>query len=227
MIADRLSFVLAPWRGRAVAFGGAGIATLAVVLAAPHWLGGVSRIVAAYDAGALVLLAAFWTVGMHANPALTARRAAIDDPGRNFVLLIVLLSVTIGLASAVIILGRGPHVNTMNEKIVVYVLGLLAVIAGWFVIHSVLTFRYAHLFYYDDDEDNESDRGLIFPGTANPNDLDFAYFSFVVGMTFQVSDVQITDSRVRRVVLAHGIISFAYNTAIVALVINILSGLFH
>jgi uncharacterized membrane protein len=227
MLADRLTFVLAPWRVRAIGFGGATLATLAVIFAAPHWLAGVSRVVAAYDAGAIVLLAALWTLGMHANPALTARRAAIDDPGRNFVLLIVLISVAIGLTSAVIILGRGPHVSATNEKIVVYGLGLGAVVVGWFVIHSVLTFRYAHLYYYDDDQDNESDRGLTFPGTPNPNDLDFAYFAFVVGMTFQVSDVQVTDSRVRRVVLGHGMISYAYSTTIVALVINILSGLFH
>ncbi|MBD5654686.1 MAG: DUF1345 domain-containing protein, partial [Candidatus Eremiobacteraeota bacterium] len=160
------------------------------------------------------------------NAKHTETRAALD-PGRNVVLLVILISVGVGLASAVSIMGRGPHVQTFDQKIVVYVLGLFAVIAGWFVIHTMFLFRYAHLYYYDDDDDNEADRGLMFPGTKNPNDYDFAYFSFVVGMTFQVSDVQITDSRVRRVVLYHGLISFAYNTSIVALVINILSGLFH
>jgi uncharacterized membrane protein len=66
---------------------------------------------------------------------------------------------------------------------------------------------------------------LTFPGTTDPDDYDFAYFAFVVGMTFQVSDVQITDPGVRSVVLLHGILSFGYNTAILALVVNLASNL--
>jgi uncharacterized membrane protein len=225
--AGRLPFVRTPWRGRFLAYGCGGLAAVAVVLAAPAWLTGTARAVAAYDAAAVVLISVFWIWGMHAQAKFTEARAASDDPGRNVVLVVVLTSVVVGLASAVFILGQGPHVHDVHEKIIVYVLGLIAVISGWFVIHTVFTFRYAHLYYYDDDNDNEADRGLTFPGCESPTDYDFAYFAFVIGMTFQVSDVQVTDSRVRRVVLFHGLISFAYNTAIVALVINLLSGLFH
>jgi uncharacterized membrane protein len=220
-------FVRTPWRGRLLGFGAAGLAAVVVIFAAPLWLTGVTRAVAAYDAGAVALIVMLWSFGMHRHPLDTQLRAAAEDPGRNVVLAIVLLSVIVGLSSAVVILGQGPKVTTLNEKIVVYAVGLLAVIAGWAVIHTIFLFRYAHLFYYDDDDDNEADRGLTFPGTQDPNDYDFAYFSFVIGMTFQVSDVQITDPGIRRVALMHALISFAYNTAIVALVINILSGLFH
>lgn len=66
--------------------------------------------------------------------------------------------------------------------------------------------------------------GLAFPNDPEPDYLDFAYFSFVVGMTFQVSDVQITSSQIRRLALLHGLLSFGYNTVIVALSINIISG---
>jgi len=220
-------FIHSPWRGRAVGYGAAAIAALAVVLIAPPWLEGMQRAVAAYDAAALLLLVMLWTVGMHGHPMDTACRAAVEDPGQNVVLSVALLSVVGGLGSAISIIGRGPHVATANEKAIVYVLGLAAVFLGWFVIHTLFTLRYAHLFYFDDDGDNESDRGLTFPGTTTPNDYDFAYFSFVVGMTFQVSDVQITDPGVRRVVLLHGLISFFYNSMIVALVINLVSGLIH
>lgn len=216
-----------PWRGRLIVFSAAALAVLAVNVAAPAWLTGISRAVAAYDAAAAVLIVLFWTLAMHANPSHTQERAAVEDPGRNAVLGFVLLSVIIGLASAIAILGRVPHVNSVNEKLVIYLLGIGAVVAGWLLIHTLFTFRYAHLFYFDDDDDNQADRGLTFPGTKEPSDFDFAYFSFVVGMTFQVSDVQVTDSGVRRVVLFHGLISFAYNTAILALVINIASGLLH
>jgi uncharacterized membrane protein len=225
--ARRRPFVRTPWRGRAVGFGSAAAAALIIMIFAPAWLANFDRAVAAYDAAAIALIATFWSFGMHRHPGDTQCRAAVEDPGRNIVLGVVLLAVVAGLASAVIILGRGPHVESLNEKIVVYVLGIVAIIVGWAVIQTIFLFRYAHLFYFDDDDDNEADRGLMFPGTKDPNDYDFAYFSFVIGMTYQVSDVQITDPGIRRVVLMHALIAFAYNTAIVALVINLLSGLFH
>jgi uncharacterized membrane protein len=164
---------------------------------------------------------------MHGDPSGTASRAAVEDPGRNAVLVLVLGSVGFGLAAAVVILGHGPHVTSMNERAVIYGVGLLAVFAGWVLIHTTFVFRYAHLFYFDSDDDGSAQRGLIFPGTEEPNDYDFAYFSFVIGMTFQVSDVAIKDSGVRRLALIHALISFGYNTTIVALVINLVSGLFH
>ena len=222
-----LPFIHTPWRARFVSFGVAAIGAVDVLVFAPKWIDGTLRAVAAYDVAALILIVTMWTLAMHADADHTAHRAAIEDPGRNIVLAIVLLSVAIGLASAVIILGKGPHVSNPQEKIAGYVIGILAVVGGWFVIHTLFAFRYAHLFYFDSDDDNEADRGLKFPGTKDPSDYDFAYFSFIIGMTFQVSDVEVVDSRVRRVVLFHSLISFAYNTAIVALVINILSGLFH
>ena len=97
---------------------------------------------------------------------------------------------------------------------------------GWFVLHTVMAFRYANLHYFDDPTtpDDES-HDLEFPGCAEPGVWDFLYFSFVIGMTWQVSDIQITSRRLRRIVLFHALISFAYNTVILALSINIVSGL--
>jgi uncharacterized membrane protein len=215
------------WRNRLVAFGSAAIVGIAMELGAPAWLHGISRAVSAYDAAALTLVVLFWSVAMHADPERTQRRAAQEDPGRNIVLGIVLVAVVAGLASAIAILGHGPQVATRSEKFVGYGLAIGAVVVGWLLIHTMFTFRYAHLYYFDDDDDNEADRGLTFPGGEDPSDYDFAYFSFVVGMTYQVSDVQITDRRVRRLVLYHALISFAYATMILALAINIVSGLVH
>jgi uncharacterized membrane protein len=219
--------VSSPWGGRLVSFGSAVLAAVVAALLAPAWIAGLTRSVTIYDAGAAVLIVVLWLVGMQGDARDTARRAAAEDPGRNVVLTIVLLSSIAGLSAAIAILGHGPHVHTPAERTFVYGLGMLAVVAGWFVIHTMFTFRYAHLYYYDSDEDGSAQRGLKFPGTDDPNDYDFAYFSFVIGMTFQVSDVQIVDGGMRRLVLAHGLISFAYNSTIIALVINIISGLFH
>jgi uncharacterized membrane protein len=182
------------------------------------------RAVVAYDAAAFVLLAYDWTMGLRNNAAHTVRRAAQADPGRNLLLGVVVISAIAGLASATVILGKGPNVPAADRDIALAA-GIAAVILGWFLIHTTFIFRYAHLYYYDSDQDGTAQRGLTFPGTAEPDDYDFAYFSFVIGMTFQVSDVQITDPGVRTIALMHAVMSFAYNTAILALVVNLASNL--
>jgi uncharacterized membrane protein len=213
------------WRSRVVSFGSAIVAGVAVELFAPAWLHGTVRTVAAYDCAALVLLVFNWRVALQDDPLHTGARASQEDPGRNVLLGIILASIAAGFAAAVEILGKGPNVPNADRPTAL-ALGIAAVVLGWALIHTTFVFRYAHLFYFDDDDDGVPGRGLIFPGTTDPDDYDFAYFSFVIGMTFQVSDVQVTDPAVRRVVLLHGLISFGYNTAILALVVNLASGLF-
>jgi uncharacterized membrane protein len=191
---------------------------------APPWLHGTVRVVASYDAAAFVLLVWDWTMGLRNNAAHTIRRAAQADPGRNFLAGIVIISALAGLASATVILGKGPNVPAGDRELALMA-GITAVILGWVLIHTMFIFRYAHLYYFDSDQDGTAQRGLTFPGTTEPDDYDFAYFSFVIGMTFQVSDVQITDPGVRTIVLVHALMAFAYNTAILALVVNLASNL--
>jgi uncharacterized membrane protein len=199
---------------------------LAVVFA-PPWLRPMARILACYEAGALALLAWHWTLIWRTNAEATKRRAAAEDPGRDAVFVLILTAVGFGFVAAFAVLGRGPLDRVAPHVALLYVLGFGAVVLGWLQIHTEFCLRYAHLYYRDSDRDKESDRGLTFPGGDEPNYMDFAYFSFVVGMTFQVSDVQITAKIIRRAVLGHGLVSFAYNTAILALVVNIVSGLLH
>ncbi len=214
-------------RLRAITFGGGSALFAAIVLLAPAWVRGATRFVAAYDVAILAIILVLWLGGMRRDPQDTECRAALEDPGRNWLLLIVIGAVLTGLIAAIVIIGGSHQITSRVEADVVYGAGIAAIVLGWFLIHTMFVFRYAHLYYFDSDDDGTAQRGLTFPGTRNPNDYDFAYFAFVVGMTFQVSDVQITDPGVRRVVLMHGLISFAYNTTIFALVINLLSGLIH
>ncbi len=214
-------------RLRAITFGGGSAIFAAIVLLAPAWVRGATRFVAAYDVAILAIILVLWLGGMRRDPQDTECRAALEDPGRNWLLLIVIGAVLTGLIAAIVIIGGSHQITSRVEADVVYGAGIAAIVLGWFLIHTMFVFRYAHLYYFDSDDDGTAQRGLTFPGTRNPNDYDFAYFAFVVGMTFQVSDVQITDPGVRRVVLMHGLISFAYNTTIFALVINLLSGLIH
>lgn len=125
---------------------------------------------------------------------------------------------------------QAPPAVSSVPMLAIAVVGLaaLTVVSSWLLVHTVLALHYAHVSYHVAEEarGKPPDAGLIFPATPQPDFLDFAYFSFVIGMTFQVSDVQITSRRLRRIVLLHGLLSFWFNTVIFALSINLASSLF-
>ena len=100
---------------------------------------------------------------------------------------------------------------------------LLAIFTSWSLVHTVFTMRYAHV-YYDTPESDEAHGGLSFPDEQKPDYLDFAYFSFVIGMCFQTSDVEMTDTRVRRVATFHCLAAFIFNLGVIAFTINVLGG---
>lgn len=204
----------------------AALASTVILLLAPGWLQTRVRIVAGYDLAVIAILIWYWAVALRTDATETKRRAAAQDPGRDIVFIIILTAAAFAFVVAFDILGRGTHEKTLHPALV-YGVGFGAVILGWLLIHTIFTFRYAHLYYGDRDRDEQSDLGLFFPGGEPPNYIDFAYFSFVIGMTFQVSDVQITAKRIRRQALGHALISFAYSTSILALVVNIVSNLLH
>jgi uncharacterized membrane protein len=106
-------------------------------------------------------------------------------------------------------------------------LALATVVLSWLLMHAVFGLRYAHNFYGDSETDAEEHAGgLEFPGNAPPDYRDFAYFSYVIGMTCQVSDVEVSSRAMRRLVLLHGVLAFGFNTVILALTINTVSSLF-
>jgi len=180
------------------------------------------RSIAGWDVASLVLLALAWTIILRADARNTRRRAGGDDPGRYIVFIIALVASSISLFAAAVVLRqlKGP------EAAAWMVLTLAAVALSWAVTHTAYTFRYAHLYYRkSDNHDTSSEGGLQFPGTEGPSDIDFAYFAFTIGMCFQVSDVVVTTARMRRAVLVHAVLSFVYNTTILALALNVVFGL--
>lgn len=180
----------------------------------------VIRIIAAWDAFAVLLLAFAWAIIWTADAAETRRRAANDDPGRTAVWIVVVISSTLSLFAAAFGLR---HARALSPTIaaVEVALSLGAVVTAWCLSHTAWTLRYAHLYYRDDDE---GIGGLAFPGDKEPDEVDFAYFSFTIGMAFQTSDVCVTSPQIRRAVLLHGVQSFAYNTTILALALNLAYG---
>ncbi len=182
------------------------------------------RAVSGWDAAALSLIGVGWWTILRSTSTQTHARAASEDPGRAGLGLIALTSSIVSLVAAAFVLERAKKLVPNAPEIAV-VIAIIAVVSAWFVTHTVYTFRYAHLYYSNDDPDGEPDGGLEFPGAEAPGDRDFAYFAFVLGMTFQVSDVEITSPRLRWAALWHGIVSFWYNAAILALTLNVIGGL--
>jgi uncharacterized membrane protein len=166
------------------------------------------------------LLVVIWGFVINGDPVRTRARAALDDPGRNVALVIVLFAAVMGMTAAVGVLGHDPSDRTYPGTVIG--LSLATIALSWALIHSTMTLRYAHLYYHGDVEG-----GLHFPGTPNPSDLDFAYFAFLIGMTFETADVEITDTVIRRLALAHGLIAFVYNVAIIAITVNVTTSLLH
>src|SRR5450432_165476 len=149
-----------------------------------------------------------------------------EDSSRTIVFIFVLLASIISLFAVIILLKILPDTQQKGYRFHVG-FSILSVVLSWFLIHTVFAFRYAHLYYTchkeEKDTSKETEGGLEFPGDESPDYMDFAYFSFVIGMTFQVSDVQITSRQIRIMVLLHGLISFVYNTVILALCVSIIS----
>lgn len=151
--------------------------------------------------------------------ATIAHKAQQEDGSRLFVSLFIIL-VTVCCFISVLIIIISSRDKQISETLIIAIC-MLTILASWAVVHTIYTFHYARLFYENDPKGS----GLEFPGDDKPDYLDFAYFSFVMGCTFQVSDVGISSKKIRRVALFHGLLSFALNTFVVALTINIISGL--
>lgn len=143
------------------------------------------------------------------SPQDLKRHASADDEGIVLIVLLALGAVLVSLAAIIWVLNRD------DTSLWQAALALSAVPLGWATVHTLAAFRYAHLFY-----SAKSSGGLTFPGSKQPGILEFLYLSFGIGMTAQVSDVVVTEPRLRRTVLVHAIGSFFYNTVILALAVN-------
>ena len=174
-----------------------------------------------WDIAGSTLLAFSWTLIGAADVRITQERAGAEDPGRTLVYVIVLLTSAASLLAATILV-RSAHVVRHTPEELVAFLCLATVALAWTITHTAFALRYAHLYYREDDE---GIGGVSIPGDLPPTYFDFAYFAFTIGMCFQVSDVSVTSQQIRRTVLLQAVISFAYNSVILAFVLNLVFGL--
>lgn len=156
------------------------------------------------------------------NSKQIREQAKIQDPKSTIIFIIVLVATLAGFLAVLLLIISKSEGNHDILRVPIAVGGMLL---SWILIHIIFTLRYAHI-YYGNHEINPDIHagGLDFPGGERPEYPDFAYFSFVLGMTFQVSDVQITSKRLRKLALIHGLLSFGFNTIMIALTINLIAG---
>ncbi|WP_233525726.1 DUF1345 domain-containing protein [Chitinophaga silvisoli] len=147
-----------------------------------------------------------------------------EDGSRLMVFVLIVLAC---FASMLMVLLLMLSSESKEAGLVVYLpVAVAGILLSWAMVHCMFAIHYAHIYYDDDEEDNTRHvGGLDFPEEKNPDYLDFAYFSFVIGMTFQVSDVEISNRKLRRLALLHGLLAFGLNTFVVALTINLVAGL--
>jgi uncharacterized membrane protein len=191
-------------------------------LALPDFISWHTRAVASWNLGTIVYLALAWWLIAHADAAGTRDHALSQDQSSYLIFLFV---VSAACASIVAI---GFVAGTIRElafwpRAWHLALTVVALISSWLLIQTVFAFHYARRYYDCDGQDSAEPAELLFPGKRGPDYLDFAYYSFVIGMTSQVSDVAVTSRRMRRLTLIHSILAFVFNIAVLALSINIIA----
>lgn len=158
-----------------------------------------------------------WATMLKAGSGRTRAVATRQDETRFTSDLVVLAAATASLVGVGLILVKA---STAKGAAVAGMIGLgvLSVVLAWVLVHTVFTLRYAHLYY-------SGDGGVDFNEKEDPDYRDFAYLAFTIGMTYQVSDTELQAKVIRHTALRHGLLSYLFGTAIIAMTINIVAGL--
>ena len=175
----------------------------------------------AWNAGAGLYLILVWRLFLGASEAEVRARAAKQDETRSIILILALVSIAASLSGivAALIQVKGESEAT---RILVMALAALTLVSAWGVLQSLFISHYAHRHFQCVEEKGG---GFIFPGEPPRTYADFAYLAICIGSTAQISDCSVPNTGLRNLVTVHAVTSFFYNTAVLALGINILSGL--
>ncbi|MBI5320705.1 DUF1345 domain-containing protein [Bradyrhizobium sp.] len=173
----------------------------------------VTRVLVSWDVFAAIYLVAAYAMMLRCGHEHIKPSAILQDDGRFLIMVLTQLGALASIAAIVFELGAS------RKSAAGLTLAVVTIALSWTLVHTTFALHYAHDYYR-----GSKPGGLQFPGgdaKEKPDYWDFVYFSFVIGMTAQVSDVGITDRIIRRTATVHGIISFAFNTALLALMVNI------
>jgi uncharacterized membrane protein len=220
----RLPYILRIIRARPrLAF--SALVGLVTAVALPSAWSIATRLLLAWDAGVVLYLVLVYTMMAHSETGHIRTRALAQDEGRIAMLVLTVFAATASLAAILAELGSGQGVvqatgtvQAASRSSAQLALAAGTIVLSWIFIHTMFALHYAHGYY---SARGAGKNGLSFPGEEAPDYWDFVYFSVVIGMTSQVSDVAVASRPMRRSVTAHGIISFFFNAALLALMVNI------
>ena len=189
------------------------VVTIAAAIATDWKL--VTRLLTGWDIAVALYLVLACHLMVRSDFRHIRRHAAAQDEGQFMILTCTVAAALASLAAIFVELGTSAGEASRPRNQVP--LAALTILLSWAFIHTIFALHYAHEFY-----DQDGGGGMAFPGGGEePDYWDFVYFSFVIGMTSQVSDVGVTTKTVRRTVAAHGVVSFAFNTALLALSVSL------
>jgi uncharacterized membrane protein len=177
-----------------------------------------ASILLGWDVAVVIYLAWTWGAVQGLDPGVTAQLANREDPSTAVADLVVIGAGTAMLAAVGFALAKAGQA-TGGMKAYLVGLGLLSVVLSWMVVHTVFALKYARAYY------SEPVGGIEFNEDEPPNYIDFGYYAFTVGMTFQVADTNITSRAVRRTTLHHALLSYLFGSVLLGLVINVVATL--
>jgi uncharacterized membrane protein len=192
------------------------------IMLAPLDLHPTTHFLAGWDIGVFIYLVLMYKMMWLADVAHIRRRAATQDQGAFAILLLSMVATLASLVAIAFQLG-GAKQGGYQHALVQASLAMATILLSWAFMHTIFSLHYAHE-YYGEGHDQKLG-GLRFPGDKEPDYRDFLYFSLVIGMTSQVSDVAITSKVIRRMASAHGVLSFFFNLIVLALTVNMISNL--
>ncbi|HUI22121.1 MAG TPA: DUF1345 domain-containing protein [Methylocella sp.] len=194
----------------------------------PGHLRAATRLLIDWNIGIWLYFVLVAVMMVRASPQSIRRRAKISDEGKFLILVLTTLA---AIASIAAIVAELAAVKDLTGTLKGLRMGLagLTIVSAWSFIHLTFALHYAHE-YFDKFENGPGHLaptrgGLIFPGTEKPDYYDFLYFSYVIGVACQTADVEISSAQMRRTAVIHGVLAFFFNSAVLALTINIAAGL--
>lgn len=203
----------------------AGIAVV-ISLLLPSLLHLATRILCAWNVGTGCFLSLTLGKMVKATPDKMRRYAQYEYEGRVGIFTLIIIAACVSVLAIGFLLSDKKGISAIILTLHI-VLSVITIFSSWLLVHTLFALQYAHNYYHNVSHDSsyEEAGGLDFPDDRDPDYWDFLYFSFVIGMTSQVSDIQTTSRYMRRLALIHGVISFFFNTSILAMGINIIASL--
>jgi uncharacterized membrane protein len=198
-----------------------------LTLVLPHDWRLATRLLIAWNGAIILYLFLGAHMMMRADKLSIRRRAQLTDDGKYAFLGLSVLAAIASFAAIVFELS-GVKDLTGQNKAAHIALVVTTIVSSWFFVHLTFTLHYAHEYFADElrtPDPTDVRGGLIFPGTKDPHYLDFLYFSYIIGVASQTADVATSSATMRALALVHGIVSFFFNTTILALTINIAASL--